>query len=135
MTECFRGNAAREDCALYDTMKAIRDRLNWNLVVAHPVTPNSFITNGNDDARARFLRSKLTEAIDTLAPLLEFNCTQTKALKCWDKVYATTFFSDRDSKLETKCASLLRSASAAPPAGALAFPNAPRADDKPRGFG
>ncbi len=71
VTECFRGNAAREDCALYDTMKAIRDRLNWNLVVAHPVTPNSFITNGNDDARARFLRSKLTEAIDTLAHLIQ----------------------------------------------------------------
>jgi hypothetical protein len=29
----------REDRALYDTMVAIRDRLNWNLQVAHPVTP------------------------------------------------------------------------------------------------
>jgi hypothetical protein len=135
VTECFRGNTAREDRALYDTMKAIRDRLNWNLVVVHPVTPSAFITNGNDDARARFLRSKLTEAIDMLSPLFETDCTRAKALKCWDKVYATSFFSDRDAGLETKSASLLRHASVAPPASAFAFPNTARADDKPRGFG
>lgn len=135
VTECFRGDAAREDRALYDTMKAIRDRLNWNLVVAHPVTPNETITNGDDDARARFLRARLTEAVDNLAPLFEEDCTRKKALKCWDKVYATSFFSDRDEpKLENN-ASLLKVASVVPPAGALSFPNAPRADDKPRGFG
>lgn len=135
VTECFRGDISREDRSLYETMKAIRDRLNWNLIVAHPVTPDQTITNGMDDSRARFLRARLTEAIDTLAPLFEHDCTRTKALKCWDKVYATTFFSDRDeTKLEKKSA-LLKIASVVPPAGAFTFPNAPRADDKPRGFG
>lgn len=135
VTECFRGDASREDRALYETMKAIRDRLNWNLVVAHPVTPNHTITKESDDARARFLRARLTEAIDTLAPLFEQDCTRTNALKCWDKVFATTFFTERDeSKLEKKSA-LLKAASVAPPASAFTFPNAPRADDKPRGFG
>ncbi len=76
-------------------MKAIRDRLNFNLVVAHPVTPSETITKGNDDASARFLRDKLTEAIDNLAPLFDAACTREKALKCWDKVFNTTFFSDR----------------------------------------
>lgn len=135
VTECFRGNAAREDRALYDTMKAIRDRLNLNLVVAHPVTPNETITKGTDDASARFLRGRLTEAIDTLAPLFEINGTRDKALKCWDKVYATTFFSDRvEAKAEAR-SSLLKVSSVAPPVGAFTFPNAPRVDDKPRGFG
>jgi len=135
VTECFRGDMWREDRALYETMKAIRDRLNWNLVVAHPVTPDQTITKGTDDPRARFLRARLTEAIDTLAPLFEHDCTRTKALKCWDKVYATTFFSNRDeTKIEKKSA-LLKVASVALPAGAFTFPNAPRADDKPRGFG
>jgi hypothetical protein len=55
VTECFRSNQLREDTALYDTMKVIRDRLTWNLVVKHPVTPNETITTGVDDARARFL--------------------------------------------------------------------------------
>lgn len=95
VTESFRANADREDTSLYDTMKAIRDRLNWNLVVAHPVTPGATITKGTDDAAARFLRDRLTEALDNLAPLFASECTQEKALKCWDKVFNTTFFIDR----------------------------------------
>lgn len=98
VTECFRGNKEREDEALHDTMKAIRDRLNGNLVVEHPVTPDETITKGNDDAQARFLRDKLTEAINNLAPTHELDCTREKALKCWDKVFNTTFFSDRLEK-------------------------------------
>lgn len=93
-TEKFRANV-REDKALYDTMVAIRDRLNWNLQVSHPVTPGDTITSGPDDAKARCFREKLTEAIDTLAPLFDADCTREKALKCWDKVFATTFFSGR----------------------------------------
>ncbi|MEQ1864440.1 MAG: cyclic GMP-AMP synthase DncV-like nucleotidyltransferase [Micropepsaceae bacterium] len=100
VTERFRANKDREDTALYETMKAIRDRLNYDLVVKHPVTPNETITKGNDDACARFLREKLTEAIDALAPLFDSNCTREKALKCWDKVFATKFFSARLEKTE-----------------------------------
>ncbi len=85
----------REDRALYDTMVAVRDRLNWNLQVAHPVTPGDYITSGPDDAKARCFREKLTEAIDMLKPLFDADCTREKALKCWDKVFATTFFSER----------------------------------------
>lgn len=36
-TEKFRAND-REDRALYNTMLAIRDRLDWNLEIGHPVT-------------------------------------------------------------------------------------------------
>ena len=107
VTERFRGNADREDKALHDTMKAIRDRLNGSLVVAHPVTPGDTITKGNDDAKARYLRDRLTEAVDNLAPLFEPDCTREKALKCWDKVYNTTFFSDRlekDAEVTAKAA-------------------------------
>lgn len=92
--ECYRHHE-REDRALYDTMVAIRDRLNWNLEVAHPVTPGDYITGGADDARARCFREKLTDAIDALQPLFEPDCTRKRALKCWDKVFATTFFSER----------------------------------------
>ena len=85
----------REDRALYDTMVAIRDRLDWNLEVAHPVTPGDYITSGADDARARSFRDKLTDAIDALQPLFKTDCTREQALNCWDKVFATTFFSER----------------------------------------
>lgn len=95
VTECFRGDAGREDKALHDTMKAIRDRLKWNLVVQHPVTPGDTITKGNEDPKAKFLREKLDEALANLAPLFDSDCDRQAALKCWDKVYATEFFSDR----------------------------------------
>lgn len=98
VTECYRANLAREDCALYDTMKAIRDRLRYNLVVEHPVTPGATITSGNEDAKARFLRDRLSEALNDMAPLFDRDCTRTKALKCWDKVFATDFFSLRAAK-------------------------------------
>jgi len=135
VVECYRANPSREDTALYDTMKAIRDRLNWNLVVKHPVTPNETITKSDDDARAKFLRDRLTEAIDTLDPLFDPDCSRKKALKCWDKVFASTFFSDRDEPKKEAKARLLKAATVALPDGAFTFPNAPRREDKPRGFG
>ncbi|NGO55812.1 cyclic GMP-AMP synthase DncV-like nucleotidyltransferase [Allomesorhizobium camelthorni] len=94
VTERFR-QADREDRAFYDTMVAMRDRLDWNLQIAHPVTPGDHITSGPDDTRARCFRDKLTEATDTLQPLFDADCTRERALKCWDKVFATTFFSER----------------------------------------
>ena len=94
VVERFRRHE-REDRALYDTMIAIRDRLDWNLEVAHPVTPGDYITSGADDARARSFREKLKDAIDALQPLFDSECTRERALECWDKVFATTFFSER----------------------------------------
>lgn len=135
VVECYRANLSREDTALYDTMSAIRNRLKWNLAVKHPVTPNETITKGNDDARAKFLRDRLAEAINALDPLFDPNCSRKKALKCWDKIFSTTFFSDRDVPEKDGNAGLLKAATVAPPAGAFTFPNAPRRDDKPRGFG
>jgi len=99
VTECFRGDVDREDKSLHDTMKAIRDRLKGNLIVAHPVTPDETITKSDDDPKARFLRDRLTEAVDNLATLFDSDCTREKAVRCWDKVFNTTFFSDRLEKM------------------------------------
>ena len=77
-------------------MVAIRDRLNLNLVINHPVTPNETITDGNDDAKAKFFKDKLTEAIESLKPTLAANCTRGDALSCWDKVFNTDYFGERE---------------------------------------
>lgn len=87
--------SGREDRALYSTMVAIRDRLARDTVINHPVTPNETITSGNPDAKAVFFKDRLTEAIDYLAPLFDVGCDRETALKCWDKVFNTTFFSER----------------------------------------
>lgn len=94
LVECYRHND-REDLALYETMVAIHRRLQIYLQIEHPVTPNEFITNDPNDAKARSFREKLEDAIDALEPLFEFGCTRERALKCWDKVFNTSFFGER----------------------------------------
>lgn len=97
VVERYAPNDAREDTALYDAMVSIRDRLNANLEVDHPVLLNEKLTSGLDDAKTRFLRDKLSEAIDTLDPLFETDCSQAEARKDWDKVFNTDFFGGRPS--------------------------------------
>jgi len=102
--ECYRPNVHREDRALYDTMVAMRDRLNWNLEIDHPTVEREKLTNGPDDARARVLREKLDWAIGELQVLFKPDCTREQALKAWDKVFSTDFFVSRleTVQLETK---------------------------------
>jgi len=95
VTECYKPNAEREDEALYDTMKAIKTRLDINLEVKHPVTPNETITNGADDPKAKFLRDKLADALRWLEPATKSNTSKAEALDCWDKVFNTDYFSKR----------------------------------------
>lgn len=85
----------REDRALYNTMVAIRDRLQYDTVIAHPVTPFETITSGDPDAKASFFRDRLSEAIESLEPLFDRDCDRETALDCWDRVFNTTFFSER----------------------------------------
>ena len=104
----------REDLALYRTIEAIKDRLDGDTVIEHPVTPDQTITSGDPDAKASFFRDKLGEALDALAPLFEDDCDREKALKCWDKAFNTTFFSERyeaESEAKSAAAPAVRSSS------------------------
>lgn len=94
VTEAYSVNKDREDTALYDTMKAIRNRLNDDLEVDHPVL-NEKLTNGADDAKTKYLRTKLTDALADLNVLFEHDCSTEQARKAWDKVFKTDFFSKR----------------------------------------
>ena len=38
---------------------------------------------------------KIWSAINALQPLFRPDCKRERALKCWDKVFATTFFGER----------------------------------------
>jgi len=109
VTECYKSNTLREDTALYETMRAVRDRLNYNLVVQHPVTPDETITKGDDDPKTQFLRDKLTDALSWLEVLFSPECTRKDALAAWDKVFDTTYFI---GKLESEKKDALRQAAA-----------------------
>lgn len=94
VTECLK-SSSRDDEALRNTMKAMRDRLQWDLVVKHPVTPEETITSGSDDPKAKFLCEKLSDAIRWLEPTQKSDCSREEALDCWDKVFNTDYFSNR----------------------------------------
>lgn len=93
--ECYHSNLDREDGSLYRTMRALRDRLERDLEIRHPVVNGEKLTRGVDDGRTRFLRDKLTWAIDELDVIFDPDCTREKALRAWDKVFGTDFFRSR----------------------------------------
>jgi hypothetical protein len=95
-TESYCANLDREDTALRDAMQRMHNRLLLNLEVAHPVTPNTNLTKGSDDPGTKFLRSRLADALAELAVLDNPGCTRQQALKAWDNVCNTNFFSERD---------------------------------------
>lgn len=98
--ECYVACADRDDEALYKTMKAIYDRLDWyNMEVYHPIT-NEKLTNGSfltDDAKMVVLHDQLDVTITTLKEVLldeEDDCTRKAALKAWKKVFAHEYFDE-----------------------------------------
>ncbi len=96
VTECYHADD-RDDVSLHETAKAIHQRLKGNLEVKHPVTPGDTITNGRDDAKARFLRERLGQGLDWLGPL-HARCSHEDALKCWDTFFSTEVFSEEGRK-------------------------------------
>lgn len=100
VVERYQPDQDREDRALYNTMVAIRDRLNGNLEIDHPTMAGEKITKGPKDGRPKFLKERLDWAIDELKVLFELDCTRAKALKAWDSVFNTDFFSSRLHKTD-----------------------------------
>ncbi|BCH68453.1 hypothetical protein RvVAT039_pl12860 (plasmid) [Agrobacterium vitis] len=114
----------RDDQTLRDTMRAIYNRLEGSLVIYHPVL-NETLTNGDDDARAKFLRDKLGWALSELAVLDNADCTEDKARKAWDSVFNTDFFTNRGASKKAEAVT-----SAAVLLGATERAAAERAFDK-----
>lgn len=103
--EKYVANKDREDTSLRDIMRAIYNRLVWNLEVNHPVTPGAKVTKGPDDTKMKFFRDKLETALKDLEVLDKSDCTREQALKAWDKVFGTDFFIARyDEKDENRAA-------------------------------
>lgn len=102
--ECYRADKEREDSALRETMKGIKNRLLLNLEVDHPVTPGGKLTKGPDDEGTKLFRDKLVEALSTLDCLDDQKCTREKALAAWDKVFNTNYFSPRNDEAKSNAA-------------------------------
>ncbi len=118
--ERYVADKDREDVALRNTMDAIYQRLLFKLEVDHPVTPGAKLTKGPDDDSTAFLRDKLAIALDDLKCLDDPECSRRDALKAWDRVFNTDFFSSRNEEKSENRASAafanILSSSSNPPA-------------------
>ncbi|WP_152524726.1 cyclic GMP-AMP synthase DncV-like nucleotidyltransferase [Novosphingobium lindaniclasticum] len=92
-SECFGSRLNRDDEALRSTMKAIADRLVYNKTVEHPVVDEYLISD--DDPRPTYFMDRLNENLGHLDVLDEVDCTHEKAMKAWDKVFCTSWFSEQ----------------------------------------
>ncbi len=136
VVECFVAKSDRDDAALHETWKAIRDRLADSLKVEHPVLEGTLLA-AEGDFKVAFFRDCLDDALDNLSVLDDENCTKKKALYAWDKVFDTTFFGDQyveenqPKRAAAATGSLLSPAAAA---SGLTFPDRPVVPNKPAGF-
>nr|CAA6829036.1 MAG: Unknown protein [uncultured Thiotrichaceae bacterium] len=102
LNERYSDDSERDDKSLYNTMVAIRDRLNLSLQIWHPVRTIEELTSGYADPKTTFFRDKLDKAINDLDILFEPECTRLDALKAWNKVFNHQFFKDLIEKEEAK---------------------------------
>jgi hypothetical protein len=98
--EAFECYDTREDQALYNMMKAIRDRITYNKVVNHPVVEGETLTKTTSDTCMEDCKDKLTEALGNLDILFSHACTRSKALKAWKNVFKSDFFDAEIDKAE-----------------------------------
>ena len=90
-SECYLAADRRDDEALYFTMRAIRDRLQVDLRIRHPVIEGEELATA-DDPKSRFFLDKLTTAVAKLDPITHLGCTKKQAFECWDQVFLSSHF-------------------------------------------
>ena len=115
VVEKYCPDTDRLDRALYNTMDSIRNRLKWDTTISHPVISGENLTK-DEDNRPQFFREKLDEAIDTLDVLFQSDCSSEEAAKAWDKVFNTSYFSDRQSSKKGAASVLSASSKSSAPA-------------------
>ena len=118
--ECFHSCLSRDDLSLYETLQKIHARLKIDLEIWHPTTPNTLVNSGDDDAKTRNLRDKLSEKLLALEEIvINGECTEDKAATAWGKFFDTECFTEFVSRTSKSIA--VAESSFAP----LALGNAP----------
>lgn len=91
--ENYRPDGKRDDCALYNTMSAIYNRVLNNTTVYNPVDPELLLTHKYAHVqRVENFRDKLGEAIKILEPLHSPECTPQQAATAWGSIFQHDFW-------------------------------------------
>lgn len=91
--EVYKAHPTRDDIALYDTLKALLDRLNANVHVDNPVLPSaSFTASERRRKEVERLRDCLEEKLPSLGVLHRSDCTARQAFAAWDAIFWHDFW-------------------------------------------
>ena len=94
--ERYVSKEGRDDEALYETLKAIRNRLSRDKQVYNPV--NGDLISDGKESQLQAMYDELDKALnETLYILEDMNCTHEQAMKAWSKFFSDDFFKDQIS--------------------------------------
>lgn len=96
----YTGWADRDDLALLNVMRSIRNRLLFNEKVCRPVSPTEEITNDRTYGRVRSMRDEFAWAIEELSKIERADCDELMTLKALKKVFNTDYWDSRIEELE-----------------------------------
>jgi hypothetical protein len=92
--EKYVAKAGRDDEALYETLKAIRNRLSWNKQVKNPV--NGDLISEGKESQLEAMHDELDKALKEILNVLEnASCTHEQAMKAWSKFFNDDFFKEQ----------------------------------------
>jgi adenylyl/guanylyl cyclase-like protein with sensor domain/cyclic GMP-AMP synthase DncV-like protein len=99
VAEVYRPDPNRDDRALYDTLTALRDRLNGSCDVANPINGSSDLTANQEVLhQVERLRDSLSSTLSRLSILFDQqNCTREKARSAWDWVFNHDFWAKKEA--------------------------------------
>lgn len=104
--EQYNQSEGRDDESLYQTLKAIRDRLSWNKKIYNPVN-GDLISEGKESQIIKLYDELDYQLDNTLYILDDYSCTKEQALKAWSKFFKNDFFKDAIVKSESAHDSLI----------------------------
>ena len=97
--EKYISKEGRDDEALYETLKAIRNRLLWNKQVYNPV--NGDLISDGKEAQLQKMYDELNKALNEILYVLEkVDCSFEDAMNAWSKFFNDDFFKEQIEKSE-----------------------------------
>ncbi len=95
VSECYIADWQRDDAALYNTMVAVRNRIQWNTQVLNPVDTSLTLTDKDEHVcQVKRLGERLEQAIKWLDPVCGSTCDDLEAYKAWNKVFQHEYWSE-----------------------------------------
>lgn len=100
-SECLSSDP-RLDITFYNTICAIRDRLNSSQEVYNPIASKvSLLFDSKDKREITNLSTELTKSIVELDILFAGNCTQTQAMHAWNEFFKHDYWSNLAENAES----------------------------------